>query len=80
MALNGEKPEREYKRKIDGDFEAHLIALSCSNPPEGYSRWSLRLLADKVVELNYIDNISHESIRSILKKTKLNLGGKKKDG
>jgi hypothetical protein len=53
---------------------AHLIALSCSNPPEGFSRWSLRLLADKAVELDYIDSISHEAIRRILKKTKLNHG------
>jgi len=55
-------------KKIDGDFEARLIALSCSEPPEGYSRWSLRLLADKVVELQYIDAISHEAVRSVLKK------------
>jgi len=51
IALNGQKGSRVYTKKIDGDFEAHLIALSCSDPPEGYARWSLRLLADKVVEL-----------------------------
>lgn len=68
-----------YKKKADGDFEAHLVALSCSEPPEGFSRWSLRLLADKVVELDYIDSISHESIRRILKKTNSSLG-KRKDG
>lgn len=68
IALNGRKGTRVYKKTIDGDFEAHLIALSCNEPPEGFSRWSLRLLADKVGELNYIDKISHESIRRVLKK------------
>ena len=58
----------------DGDFEAHLVALSCSEPPEGFARWSLRLLADKVVELAYIDSISHEAVRRVLKKTKSSLG------
>jgi hypothetical protein len=77
IALNGEKGSRVYAKKADGDFEAHLVALSCSEPPEGYARWSLRLLADRVVELNYIDSISHEAIRRILKKTKSNLGDKK---
>jgi len=73
-ALDRKKGTRIYTKKIDGDFEAHLIALSCSEPPEGFLRWSLRLLADKVVELNYIDNISHESVRCVLKKTRSNLG------
>ena len=68
-ALHGRKGERVYKKKADGDFEAHLVALSCSKPPQGYTRWSLRLLADRVVELNYIDNISHETVRRVLKKT-----------
>ena len=79
IALNGHPVKREYKNKTDGEFEAHLIALSCSEAPEGYARWTLRLLADKTVELNYIDKISHETIRKILKKTNLNLG-EKKDG
>lgn len=70
VALNGRKGERVYKKKADGDFEAHLIALSCSDPPEGFARWSLRLLADRVVELNYVDSVSHETIRRVLKKTK----------
>lgn len=77
--LNGKKNTRFYKKKIDGDFEAHLIALSCSEPPEGYAEWSLRLLADKVVELHYIDSISHETVRQVLKKTNLN-HGRSKDG
>jgi hypothetical protein len=76
-ALNGRKRNRIYTKKADGDFEAHLIALCCSEPPEGFARWSLRLLADNVVELGYIDSISHEAIRGILKKTKLNLGKEK---
>ncbi len=74
ITLNGRKGSRIYKKKADGDFEAHLAALSCSDPPEGFCRWTLRLLADKVVELDYIDSISHETIRKVLKKTKLNLG------
>lgn len=77
VALNGRKGSRIYTKKADGDFEAHLIALSCSEPPEGFNRWSLRLLADKVVELNYIDSISHETIRRILKKTNLSPGSAK---
>ena len=68
IALNGRKGERVYARKADGDFEAHLVALSCSEPPEGFARWSLRLLADRVIELNYIDSISHETVRRVLKK------------
>jgi transposase len=74
VALNGRKGDRVYAKKADGDFEAHLIAMSCSDPPEGFARWSLRLLADKAVELNYIDSISHEAVRRVLKKMKLNLG------
>jgi hypothetical protein len=67
-ALDKKVGNRVYNKKTDGDFEAHLVALSCGEPPEGFARWSLRLLADKVVELNYIDSISHESVRRILKK------------
>lgn len=77
VALNGRKGSRIYKKKVDGDFEAHLVALSCSEPPEGFARWSLRLLADRVVELDYIDSISHEMVRRILKKTKSSPGGEK---
>ena len=69
-ALNRRTGNRVYDKKIDGDFEAHLVALSCSEAPEGFARWSLRLLADKSVELGYIDTVSHESIRRVLKKTK----------
>jgi transposase len=77
ITLNGRKGSHIYIKKVDGDFEAHLVALSCSEPPAGFARWSLRLLADKVIELDYIDNISHETIRQVLKKTKLNLGSVK---
>ncbi len=68
-ALENRPTTREYKRKADGEVEAHLVALSCSKPPEGFSRWSLRLLADKMVELEYADGISYETIRRVLKKT-----------
>ena len=57
------------EKKIDGEVEAHLIALSCSKAPEGFSRWSLRMLAEKIVEMKYVDSISHETIRKALKKT-----------
>lgn len=69
IALNGKPSTRVYEKQIDGDIEAHIIALSCSEPPDGFARWSLRLLADKAVELEYIDSISHESVRQMLKKT-----------
>jgi transposase len=68
-ALENRPTTRVYNRKADGDFEAHLVALSCSKAPEGFSRWSLRLLADKMVELQYVDEISYETVRRVLKKT-----------
>lgn len=68
IALHGHKGTRVYKKKADGDLEAHIIAISCSEPPPGFARWSLRLFADKVVELQYVDSISHETIRRVLKK------------
>jgi len=67
-ALTGRKGKRVYERKADGDFEAHIVALSCTDPPGGYVRWSLRLLADRAVELNYANSISYETIRRLLKK------------
>lgn len=67
-ALDRKKSDRAYPRKVDGELEARLVALSCSEPPEGHGRWSLRLLADKAVELSYIDSISHETVRRTLKK------------
>ncbi len=65
---------RIYEVKADGDMEAKLVTLCCSAPPKGYSKWSLRLLADKMVELNYVESISHVTVRSVLKKMNLNLG------
>jgi hypothetical protein len=76
VALNGHKGIRTYEKKADGEFEAHLVALSCSTPPPGHARWSLRLLADKVIELQYIDSVSYETIRRVLKKTNSNPGKK----
>jgi len=61
--LERKSPDREYDRKADGEVEAHLITLCCSEPPQGYARWSLRLLADKLVELKYVDSISYETVR-----------------
>ena len=75
--MNGRKGERVYKKKADGDLEAHLIALGCSKPPEGFARWSLRLLAEQVVELEYIESVSHETVRRVLKKTKSSRGRSK---
>ena len=69
VALDKQKAKRTYARKADGDVEAHLIALSCGRPPRGHARWSLRLLADRMVELRYVDAISHETVRKVLKKT-----------
>jgi hypothetical protein len=68
VALNGKESDRIYTKKVDGDAEAHLVALSCSQPPEGFARWSLRLLADKAIELGYFEDISHETVRCTLKK------------
>jgi len=60
--------------KIDGEVEAQLIALTCSEPPEGYARWTLRLLADKLVELELVDSISHVAVGNVLKKTSSSRG------
>ena len=74
-ALNVKKRSKASRpQKFDGEKEAHLIALVCSDAPEGCSRWTLRLLAEKMVELNHFSSISHESIRQVLKKTNLDLG------
>lgn len=69
VALNGVPSQREYEHKIDGEVEAHLIALSCSAPPSGHARWTLRLLADRAVELDLVEALSHETVRRVLKKT-----------
>jgi hypothetical protein len=68
-ALNRRAPRREYHRKLDGEAEARLVALACSEPPEGEARWSLRLLADKMVELEIVEDVSYQTVRRTLKKT-----------
>jgi len=68
-ALEPKPSPRVYSRLLDGAQEAHLIALACSAPPEGKPRWTLRLLADRMVELEYVESLSHETVRSVLKKT-----------
>lgn len=72
--LDRRPTSRVYETKSDGDVEAKLVALCCSEPPTGFAKWSLRLLADKMVELEYVESISHVTVRSVLKKTNLSLG------
>ena len=69
-ALVPAKSTRVYERKLDGKQEAQLIALACSAPPAGKKRWTLRLLADELVELEVADSVSHETVRQTLKKTR----------
>lgn len=69
-----ERPRRGQRPKLSGRDEAHLVAVACSAAPDGQARWSLRLLADKVVELGLVESLSHETVRQVLKKTSLNLG------
>ena len=73
-ALVRKKPEREYEHILDGEGEAHLIALACSEPPVGFEHWSLRLLQNRFVKLQHVDSISYETIRRVLKKKNLSLG------
>jgi hypothetical protein len=68
-ALNRRPPRREYRRKLDGEQEARLVTLACSAPPPGQARWSLRLLADKLVELEVVEGISYQTVGRVLKKT-----------
>jgi hypothetical protein len=70
-ALSRRPPRREYRRKLDGEQEAHLIALACGAPPEGHGRWSLRLLAGRMVELAYVGALSYQTARRVLKKNDL---------
>ncbi len=70
-ALKHRRPRREYRRKLDGEQEAHLVALACSSPPVGRRFWTLRLLADRMVELRFVDGISHETVRRLFKKNAL---------
>lgn len=75
-ALNGRQGQRDHEKVVDGDVEAHLVALSCSEPPAGQARWTLRLLAQKAVELQYVEAVSHETVRQTLKKTSSSRGRK----
>lgn len=68
LGARSRKP-KPYRRKLDGRQEARLIALACSEAPEGRTRWTLRMLADRMVELCYVDTVSHETVRRVLKKT-----------
>ena len=73
-SVQRKKPDREYEHALDGEGEAHLIALACSEPPAGRAKWSLRLLQDRFVKLGHADSISYETIRRVLKKTNSNPG------
>jgi transposase len=68
-ALNRRAPTRQYHRKLDGAQEARLIAVACGKPPAGIDRWTLRLLADKLVELEIVADVSYQTVRRVLKKT-----------
>ena len=74
VAVNGKPVDNSHKRRLDGEGQAHLIAIACSPPPEGRCRWTLNLLRDKMIELKYVDEISRSTIHSELKKTNLNPG------
>jgi transposase len=69
VALMPRKPGRPRRRVLDGRAEAHLVALACSEPPEGRGSWTLRLLADRMVELGHVEGVSYETVRRTLKKT-----------
>jgi hypothetical protein len=64
--LDAKTPEREYRRKLDGEQEGRLVALACSAPPEGHQRWTLRLLADRLVALQVVESVSYETVRQAL--------------
>ena len=68
-AIERKKPDREYEHSLDGEAEAYLIAIACSEPPEGRERWTLRMLQAEMVKRKYVDEVSHETVRTALKKT-----------
>lgn len=74
VALHGKEREKSKEKLFDSRVETKLIALRCSDVPDGSNKWTLRSLADKMVELEYVESISHESVRQILKKHRLNPG------
>jgi hypothetical protein len=65
-AVYRKPPARSYRRRLDGEQEAHLVALTCSAPPEGHQRWRVRLLADRLVELQVVESVSYETVRQAL--------------
>ncbi len=67
-ALGRKTTQKQRQRRLDGKQEAYLIALTCSSPPEGQGRWTLRMLAERMVELDYVETVSHETVRQTLKK------------
>lgn len=77
--LNRKPISKQRERIIQGEEEAYLVALVCGEPPAGHARWTLRLLADMMVKLEYVDTVSHETVRAVLKKMNLSLG-KRKNG
>jgi transposase len=73
-SIERKDPNREYEHSLDGEAEAHLVAIACSKPPEGRERWTLRMLQAEMVKRNYVDEVSHETIRTALKKTNSSRG------
>lgn len=73
-AVKRKQPAREYVRRLDGKAEAHLVAMACGTPPEGQGRWTLRLLQERLVALEIVESVSHETVRQTLKKMSLSLG------
>ena len=73
-ALNRKEQKNRKKRRLDGEKEAHLIALTCSSPPEGKVRWTMKMLAERMVQLGHVESISAETVRQTLKKTNLSRG------
>ncbi len=73
-ALGRKQQQRRKAPCLDGEQEAHLLAITCSEPPKGRGHWSLRLLAERMVELGYVETVSHETVRQTLKKMNLSLG------
>lgn len=75
LALNRRpQPSRPQKRKLDGEQEAHVVALLCGSVPDGYEQWSLRVVSRRLVELEIVESVSHETVRQVLKKTNSSRG------
>lgn len=75
-AITTRRPRREYERRLDGTQEAQLIAIACSAPPTGRGRWTMQLLASRIVELGYVERVSRETVRTTLKKTRSSRGSR----